>query len=489
MMPLYVYGGNFSFPFMFNKMTKFQFPHEKMGFVMKKHNINHTIVDNERYLSNLEINMMEIHMCDSSFYDDNFDDYNFDDYNFDDYNSNIFGVRVNYCFKCSHTSDNLADISSCKYNTYSVSNDLITEFYTYTDSSCSTGDIYQYYYSMPLNTCSQGYKTIYTTNYEYDTSMPGINEVEYSDTSCSIPFTFHIMDIYKGACSEIYGGGSLQFMECSNNNIQYRMYMSDDCSGISSFSDTQQLGTCTVITYPMWYQDLSDTATIDYLTESFRSITYCSSLSSPISNLNPTLYPTANSIITLPKEICDNCPSYHMWIVTCGTLKTPNTDIMCNENGDEFTCCSSNGTDCCVANGGTITLLVFVIIAIIVMCGYKCCGCPTKKQIAIMTQSTPSVLDTKIRLTDSSSRSIGTDDHHYTDSSFSIKAIPLKNKYTPTTTQCGNELIKPMIKPLQKEVQEPLSNMEEGIPLTETKMIPVQQPKKSKKSKKSKRNR
>ena len=56
----------------------------------------------------------------------------------------LVGVRVNYCFKCSHTSSYLADINSCKYDMVSISsNELTVDFHTYTDSSCSTGDINQ----------------------------------------------------------------------------------------------------------------------------------------------------------------------------------------------------------------------------------------------------------------------------------------------------------------------------------------------------------
>jgi hypothetical protein len=65
------------------------------------------------------------------------------------------------------------------------------------------------------------------------------------------------------------------------------------------------------------------------------------------------------------------------------------------------------------------------------------------------------------------------------------KALPFKNKYTPTNTQCGNELIKTTIKPFQRDVETTLSNMEECIPLAEAKIIPVQPSvKTSKKSKK-----
>ena len=53
------------------------------------------------------------------------------------------------------------------------------------------------------------------------------------------------------------------------------------------------------------------------------------------------------------------------------------------------------GNDCCVANGGTITVLILGIIMAIGACGYKCCGCPTKEQIANITNSNSSVLDTK----------------------------------------------------------------------------------------------
>jgi len=149
-----------------------------------------------------------------------------------------------------------------------------------------------------------------------------------------------------------------------------------------------------------------------------------------------------------------------MWEVKCGTFGTANTDIMCSETEDQFTCCSSTGDDCCVANGGTITVLILGIVMAIGACGYKCCGCPTKQQIANITNSNSSVLDTK--------------------------ALPFKKKYTPTTPQCGNELIKPTIKPFQKPVEATLSNMEEGIPLAEAKIVPVEKPK-NKKSKKRNR--
>jgi hypothetical protein len=152
-----------------------------------------------------------------------------------------------------------------------------------------------------------------------------------------------------------------------------------------------------------------------------------------------------------------------MWEVTCGTFGTPNTDIMCDDNDDHFTCCSTNGNDCCVANGGTITVLTLGIIISIVACGYKLCGCPTKQQIANMTNSNSSVLDRN-----------------------SNAFMKKKNSYTPTPS--GKELIKTTIKLPQTAVQATLSNMEEGIPLAEAKIVPVQQPN-TKKSKKSKRNR
>ena len=126
MIPLYVYGGNFSSHSMFDTVIRFQFPHEKMGFKMVKHinhtivdnNINHTIVDNnsdERYLSNTQINMIEIQECGLET---------------DDYiRSYISGVRVNYCFKCSHTSSYLADINSYKYDVVNTSpNNFIMSF-------------------------------------------------------------------------------------------------------------------------------------------------------------------------------------------------------------------------------------------------------------------------------------------------------------------------------------------------------------------------
>ena len=471
MMPLYVYGGNFTSQSMFDKITKFQFPHEKMGFKMVKHiinhtivnnNINHTIVDNsdERYLSNTQINMIEMQECGLETSNVR--------------RSLISGVRVNYCFRCSHTSSNLADINSCKYDMVSISsNEFTMDFHTYTDSSCSVGDINQFFYNDNLNVCNvYGYKTLYTDDFQYDVSIPGLNGVEYSDTSCFIPFAFKITGIVKGFCMQISTSISLKTMDCTNNNLQIRVYGTTDCSGNIFVDDTEQQPTCSDYTASqIWYEKISSTAIIDYSSERLRSTRYCSSLYSPIINTNPTPYPTVGSAIIPPtnddnsyidKGSCDTCPVYHMWEVTCGTFGTPNTDIMCDDNDDHFTCCSTNGNDCCVANGGTITVLTLGIIISIVACGYKLCGCPTKQQIASMTNSNSSVLDTK--------------------------ALPFKKKYTPTNTQCGNELIKTTIKPQQSVVQSTLSNMEEGIPLAEAKIVPVQQPN-TKKSKKSKRNR
>jgi hypothetical protein len=62
------------------------------------------------------------------------------------------------------------------------------------------------------------------------------------------------------------------------------------------------------------------------------------------------------------------------------------------------------------------------------------------------------------------------------------KQIAIITAYTPTTS--GKELIKTTIKPFQTEVQATPANMEEGIPFTEARIIPVKQ-----KSTKSKRNR
>ena len=460
MMPLYVYGGNFTSQSIFDTIThNFQFPHEKMGIIMHKHINNHTINNNhtivnpdERYLSNSQINMIEIHECDLE-YSNNIRSY-------------IQGVRVNYCFKCSHTSSELADINSCKYNVINTSpNNFMTQFHTYTDSSCSTGDIYQFFYNDNLNVCNvYGYKTLYTDNFQYDVSIPGMNKVEYSDTSCSTPFALEIIGIIKGTCIPILSS-SMEIVECTNNNLQYQLYSNSYCGGNGVYQ-TEQQGICSVPTsYLVWYEELSSSAIIEYNNERLRSTKYCSSLYSPIINTNPTPYPTVGSVIIPPPpindDVCDTCPLYHMWEVECGTFGTANTDIMCDENGDQFTCCSTNGQDCCVANSGTITVFILGIIMTICVCGYKCCGCPTKQQIANITNSNSSVLDTK--------------------------ALPFKKKiYTPTTpTQSGSEIIKPTIKPFQTNVEATLSNMEEGIPLAEAKIIPVEQTKK----KKSKRKR
>ena len=473
LMPLYVYGGNFSSHSMFDTITRFQFPHEKMGFKMVKH-INHTIADNninhiiddnnsdERYLSNTQINMWEMRECDIE--------------TSNVVRSYIFGVRVNYCFKCSHTSSYLADINSCKYDIVSLSsNDFTVDFHTYTDSSCSTGDINQFDIEESLNICQFGYEAIYTANYQYDVSIPGLNEVEYSDTSCSTPFAFLITGIVKGTCIQFSASSSMKIVDCTNNNLQVHIYPNTYCGGNTFTYETEQQGICSVPTsYLIWYEELSATAIIDYSNERVRFTRYCSSIYSPIQNLNPTLYPTRNPTrnptsnigITPPNdadytETCDNCPSYHMWTVQCGTFGTPNTDIMCGENGDEFTCCASRVDECCVANGGTITGLVLGIIAIICFCGYKCRCMEMGKQNAIMTASTPtpSVLDRN-----------------------SNTFLKKKNSYTPTPS--GKELIKTTIKPPQKAVQATPSSMEEGIPLAEATVIQVQQ-----KTKKSKRKR
>ena len=209
----------------------------------------------------------------------------------------------------------------------------------------------------------------------------------------------------------------------------------------------------------IWYDYIiSSSAVIVYSDEHLRTGRFCSSLYSPIGNA--IIPPTNDDAVYIDIASCDTCPVYHMWEVKCGTFGTANTDIMCSETEDQFTCCSSTGDDCCVANGGTITVLILGIVMAIGACGYKCCGCPTKQQIANITNSNSSVLDTK--------------------------ALPFKKKYTPTTTHCGNELIIPTIKPFQKPVEATLSNMEEGIPLAEAKIVPVEKPK-NKKSKKRNR--
>ena len=465
MMPLYVYGGNFTSQFMFDTIThNFQFPHEKMGIIMHKHINNHTIPDNhtivnqdERYLSNTQINMIEMQECGLET-DDNMRSY-------------ISGVRVNYCFKCSHTSSYLADINSCKYDVVNTSpNNFIMSFHTYTDSTCSTGDIYQFSYVLQLTTCSNGFKAVYTEDFQFDVSIPGMNKVEYSDTSCSTPFAFEIMGIIKESCLQISGSSSMEIVDCTNNNLQTRLYSNSYCGGNGVYQ-TEQQGICSVpASYLVWYEDLSSSAIIDYSSERLRSTRYCSSLYSSTPNPSPSPPPTSNIGIIPPTnddtwyidtESCDTCPLYNIWEVKCGVFGTANTDIMCDDNGDQFTCCSTNGSDCCVANGGTITLFILGIIISIVACGYKLCGCPSKQQIANITNSTPSTLDRNAN-------------------AFSEKR---KNLYT----QSGSEIIKPTIKPFQKDIQATLSNTEGGVPFAEAKMIPVQQ--KFEKTKESKKKR
>jgi hypothetical protein len=458
MIPLYVYSGNFTSQSIFDIIThNFQLPHEKMGIIMHKHINNHTIPDNhnivnqdERYLSNSQIDMIEIHGCglESS----------------NTMRSYVFSVRVNYCFKCSITSSALADINSCKYNVVNTSpNNFIWDFHTYTDTSCSIGDINQFDYNDVLNECYNNVKVIYTPNFQLDFTIPGLIEVEYSDTSCSTPFTFQIQGYVKELCIQ-HTSGSMKTIDCTNNNLQIRAYPTSDCSGNTYVDQSETTDTCYVDNYStIWYDYITSSAVIVYSDEHLRTGRFCSSLYSPIINTNPTPYPTVGNAIIPPINIdkgsCDTCPVYHMWEVKCGTFGTANTDIMCSETDDQFTCCSSTGDDCCVANGGTITVLILGIIMSIGACAYKCCGCPTKQQIANITKSTPSVLDTK--------------------------ALPFKKKYTPTPAQCGNELIKTTIKPQQSVVQATPSSMEEGIPLAEATIIPVEQTKK----KKSKRKR
>ncbi len=84
LMPLYVYGGNFTSLSMFDTIThNFQLPHEKMGIIMHKHINNHTIVNqDERYLSNSQIDMIEMHLCGVE--------------TSNTMRSFIYGVRINY---------------------------------------------------------------------------------------------------------------------------------------------------------------------------------------------------------------------------------------------------------------------------------------------------------------------------------------------------------------------------------------------------------
>ena len=432
-----VYGDNFTSLSIFDTIThNFQLHHEKMGIIMHKHINNHTILDNhtivnqdERYLSNSQIYMIEMHGCglESS----------------NNIRSLIYGVRVNYCFKCAITSSALADINSCKYNVVNTSpNNFIWDFHTYTDTSCSTGDINQVSYVEVLNECYNGIKVIYTPNFQVDITIPGLMTVEYSDTSCSTPFAFQITGMVKNVCMQITSG-SIKTIDCTNNNLQIQTYPTTDCSGNTYVDQSESTDTCFVDnSADVWYDYISSSAVIVYSNEHLRSGRFCSSLYSPIGNT--IIPPTNDDAGYIDIASCDTCPIYHMWEVKCGTFGTANTDIMCSETEDQFTCCSSTGNDCCVANGGTITVLILGIVMAIGACGYKCCGCPTKQQIANITKSTPSVLDTK--------------------------ALPFKKKYTPTTPQCGNELIKPTIKPFQKNVEATLSNMEEGIPLAEAKL-------------------
>jgi hypothetical protein len=458
----YVYGDNFTSLSMFDTIThNFQLPHEKMGIIMHKHINNHTINSNntiinqdERYLSNSQINMIEMHLC------------GFESSN--TMRSYVFSVRVNYCFKCSITSSALADINSCKYNVVNISpNNFIWDFHTYTDTSCSAGDINQASYVEVLNECNLGGKVIYTPNFQLDITIPGMMTVEYSDTSCSTPFAFQITGIVKDICMQITYG-SIKTIDCTNNNLQTQTYPTTDCSGNTYVEQSEPADSCYVDnSADIWYDYISFGAVIVYSDEHLRSGRFCSSLYSPIINTNPTPYPTVGSVtnddwLNIDKGSCDTCPVYHMWEVKCGTFGTANTDIMCSETEDQFTCCSSTGDDCCVANGGTITVLILGIIMTIGACAYKCCGCPTKQQIANITNSNSSVLDTKIRLTDRSkglstdrSKGLSTDSNN-----LSIKALPFKEqKYT-------------------------LSNMEEGIPLAEATIVPVEKPKKKKSNQK-----
>ena len=438
LMPLWVYGDNFTSLSMFDTITHhFQLPHEKMGIIMHKHinnhtiNSNHTIVNHdERYLSNSQIYMIEIHGCglESS----------------NNIRSLIYGVRVNYCFKCAITSSALADINSCKYNVVNTSpNNFIWDFHTYTDTSCSVGDINQASYVEVLNECYNGIKVIYTPNFQVDITIPGLMTVEYSDTSCSTPFTFLITGVVKDLCMQLTSG-SIKTIECTNNNLQIQTYPTTDCSGNIYVEQSETTDTCYVDnSATLWYDYIiSSSAVIVYSNEHLRSGRFCSSLYSPIGNT--IIPPTNDDAGYIDIASCDTCPVYHMWEVKCGTFGTANTDIMCSETEDQFTCCSSTGNDCCVANGGTISVLILGITMSIGACAYKCCGCPTKQQIANITNSNSSVLDTK--------------------------AIPFKQKYTPTTPQCGNELIKTTIKPFQTNIQATPSNMEEGIPLAEAKL-------------------
>jgi hypothetical protein len=453
-----------------------------MGFVMEKHNnntiVDHTIVNNnsnERYLSNSQVNMIEMHECGLE-------------------TSNVrrsssYGVRVNYCFKCSHTSSYLADINSCKYDMVSISsNEFTMDFHTYTDSSCSVGDINQFFYNENLNVCNvYGYKSVYTSDFQYDVSIPGLNRIEYSDTSCSTPFAVEIMGIIKESCMQS-GTNSIKVLDCTNNILQYRIYSTTDCSGNVFYDDTEQEGICVVPTLNLiWYEDISSDAIIDYSIERIRDSTYCSSLYS----INPTYIspspapsqsantqypgcpyycdtntigdgvcntycnsrycnydggdcstgsPTNDDNSATLSDNCDSCSIDNIWIVRCGSFGTPNTDIACSEGSPKFTCCTNKPDTCCVTNGWAVFGLIIGLIFMIACWVYKCGGCSDSKQIAIITA------------------------------------------YTPTTS--GKELIKTTIKPFQTEVQATPANMEEGIPFTEARIIPVKQ-----KSTKSKRNR
>ena len=441
-----VYGDKLNF---FDTIThNFQFPHEKMGIIMHKHINNHTIPDNhtivnqdERYLSNSQINMIEMHLCgvESS----------------NTMRSFIYGVRVNYCFKCSITSSDLADINSCKYNVVNTSpNNFIWDFHTYIDTSCSTGDINQFDYDNVLNECYNNVKVIYTPNFQLDFTIPGLMEIEYSDTSCSTPFTIQIQGYVKDFCMQMTSG-SFKTIECTNNNLQIQTFPTTDCSGNTYVEQSQTTDTCYVDNSAnTWYDYISYSAVIVYSDEHLRTGRFCSSLYSPIINTNPTPYPTVGSaadddFFNIDKGSCPTCPLYNLWEVKCGSEGTPNTDLVCSEGEDKFTCCSSkDADDCCVEKSGSSFGLVGGLIfgVAIVACGgwrYKYSSSQNVQQVATISNSTP-------------------------------------------YAQSGSEIIKPTIKPFQKNVEATLSNMEEGLPLAEAKIVPVEKPK-NKKSKKRNR--
>lgn len=150
---------------------------------------------------------------------------------------------------------------------------------------------------------------------------------------------------------------------------------------------------------------------------------------------------TDDDFFNIDKGNCPNCPLSNLWEVKCGSSGTPNTDLMCTESEDKFTCCSSkDGDDCCLekssSNNGLIPGLIFGVV-IMTCCGwrYKCSNSPNIQQVDTISNTTPSA-------------------------------------------QSGTEIIKPTIKQLPTDIQATISNIEEGIPLAEAKIIPVEKSKK-----------